>query len=213
MTLLGWGAVAPPPALAAVAEGRSARASYRPPVRAPITDFFRPPADRYGAGNRGVDYDTDPGTAVRASAAGEVVFAGAVGLDRHVVVLHPDGLRTSYSFLASVQVRRGDAVDAGTVVGTSGDRVHFGVRSGDTYLDPLGLLDRPAHLVPESGTAAAALPVPAPAVVERAAVVDLARALGPAPVAASAVQTAMPALMSRIEGALTAGVVAGILAT
>lgn len=114
---------------------------YRPPVDAPLTDTFRPPATRYGAGNRGIDYATDQGQAVVAAAAGEVVFAGRVGADLHVVVLHPGGIRTGYSFLATVTVRRGDRVEAGDVVGTAGaGGLHFGARSGDTYVDPLALL-------------------------------------------------------------------------
>jgi Peptidase family M23/Alpha/beta hydrolase of unknown function (DUF900) len=114
----------------------SAAVSYVPPVDAPIVDHFRPPSVRWGPGNRGIDYQVAPGTAVRASAAGVVTFAGQVGGDLHVVVLHADGLRTSSSFLASITVHRGQRVDQGQVLGTSGDTVHFGVRSGDTYLDP-----------------------------------------------------------------------------
>src|SRR4051812_42369634 len=82
--------------------------TYQPPVDdAPITDPFRPPPEPWAAGNRGVDYGTEPGAPVRAAAAGEVVFAGPVGGSLHVVVLHEDGIRTSYSFLAEADVRRG----------------------------------------------------------------------------------------------------------
>jgi hypothetical protein len=75
-----------------------------------------------------------------------------VGLDLHVVVLHPDGLRTSYSFLAAVDVRRGDRVARGDVVGRAGAALHWGARVGDEYVDPLGLLGAAGpplvHLVP-----------------------------------------------------------------
>src|SRR4051812_40275043 len=74
--------------------------AYLPPVDRPVVDPFRPPPTPYAAGNRGVDYATEPGEPVRAAAEGEVTFAGRVGLGLHVVVLHPDGVRTSYSFLA-----------------------------------------------------------------------------------------------------------------
>jgi murein DD-endopeptidase MepM/ murein hydrolase activator NlpD len=113
---------------------------YQPPVPGPVIDPFRPPATPYGPGNRGVDYATVPGAPVAASAAGEVVFAGRIGFGQHVVVLHADGLRSSYSFLASVSVRRGDRVAAGQPVGTSGATLHFGFRAGETYLDPMALL-------------------------------------------------------------------------
>jgi murein DD-endopeptidase MepM/ murein hydrolase activator NlpD len=126
--------------------------AYLPPVDRPLVDRFRPPPSAYGAGNRGVDYATVAGDEVRAAAAGEVTFAGRVGLGLHVVVLHPDGIRTSYSFLAEVGVRRGDAVAQGDVVGRAGASLHWGARVGDRYVDPLGLLGSAGppevHLVP-----------------------------------------------------------------
>ncbi|MDQ1375138.1 MAG: hypothetical protein QOJ09_2476, partial [Actinomycetota bacterium] len=100
-------------ALLVVAVARAAPASatasgYQPPVSAPVADPFRPPSSTYGPGNRGLDYATAPGTEVKAAGDGEVVFAGQVGGGLHVVVLHPDGIRSSYSFLSSVRVQRGD---------------------------------------------------------------------------------------------------------
>src|SRR5687768_2530716 len=98
--------------------------SYRPPVDGPVVDNFRPSASGYGAGNLGVDYATRAGDAVRAAAAGEVVFAGQVGGSLHVVVLHADGIRTSYSFLTSLFVARGQRVTAGQRVGEAGPSLH-----------------------------------------------------------------------------------------
>ena len=112
---------------------------YIPPVDAPVADPFRAPATTFGAGNRGLTYDLPAGSAVRASAAGEVTFAGPVAGTLHVTVLHADGLRTSYSFLETVGVRRGQRVDQGDVVGTAGQGFHLGVRAGDAYLDPAAL--------------------------------------------------------------------------
>src|SRR5688500_89657 len=43
------------------ANGSADRVTYQPPVDAPVADRFRPPATPYGAGNRGVDYDTSTG--------------------------------------------------------------------------------------------------------------------------------------------------------
>ena len=101
--------------------GPAAAVTYRPPVDAPIVDAFRPPAQNWNAGNRGLEYATEPGTSVAASASGEVVFAGPVADGLHVVVLHDDGLRTSYSFLALVAVKRGDKVTQGQTLGGSGE--------------------------------------------------------------------------------------------
>ena len=84
-------------------------------------------------------------------------FAGSVAGTLHVTIAHDGGLRTSYSFLASVAVHAGrrrrarrrrrhrpaatgDGTDA-----THGDGVlHFGLRVGDRYVDPM-LLFRPAR--------------------------------------------------------------------
>lgn len=127
-------AVLSPPA------GAAARTvEYHPPVDAPITDPFRAPVHRYAAGNRGIDYATDEGQAVHAAADGVVSFAGRVGKDLHVVIAHADGVRTSYSFLASVTVRRAQRVERGDAVGTAKRSLHFGARIGDAYVDPRDL--------------------------------------------------------------------------
>lgn len=132
--------------------GAPAAVTYRPPVDAPVVDPFRPADPNWKSGNRGLEYATTPGTPVAASAAGEVVFAGPVADGLHVVVLHDDGLRTSYSFLQLVAVKRGDRVAQGQTVGTTQARFHFGVRAGDAYLDPAKLFGGgpvEVHLVPD----------------------------------------------------------------
>lgn len=114
--------------------------TYRPPVTAPIADSFRPPTQPFGPGNRGIEYDTEPGAEVKASADGQVVFAGAVAGGQHVTLLHDDGVRTSYSFLARVDVVLGQRVRQGDRVGETGpQRFHFGARRGDAYFDPATL--------------------------------------------------------------------------
>jgi hypothetical protein len=132
--------------------GAAEEPSFVAPVEGPVVDGWRPPATPYGPGNRGLDFATTEGEPVRASADGEVTFAGQVGGSLHVVVLHPGGLRTSYSFLATVAVRRGDDVRRGDIVGTAASSVHFGVRVGDDYVDPTALLSRTieVHLVPDN---------------------------------------------------------------
>lgn len=144
------------PVSGAGAEGpQPSPVTYAPPVDAPVVDTFRPPRSPYASGNRGVDYATAPGGPVRSAAPGVVAFAGSVAGGLHVVVLHPDGIRTSYSFLRSVAVRRGQPLVPGQLVGTAGPSVHFGARAGDAYLDPLVLLASSAgagsrvFLVPE----------------------------------------------------------------
>lgn len=148
--------------LGQVAQGAAAAESssptYLPPVAAAVIEEFRLPTEKWMAGNRGIDYGTAPGTAVRAAASGTVSFAGAVGGARHVVVLHPDGIRTTYAFLRSVAVVRGDSVEQGQLLGTTAGALHFGARVGDDYIDPLGLFGAPpprVHLVPDATPAVA----------------------------------------------------------
>ena len=137
------------PRIAAAAAAE--KVSYKPPVDGPIVDPYRPPPEPWSAGNRGIDYAPAPGTPVKAAADGEVTFAGQVGGDLHVVILHADGVRTSYSFLDSIAVHRGDKVRQGQVIGTSGEDLHFGARVGDDYIDPRTLFDGPPQvfLVPD----------------------------------------------------------------
>lgn len=127
--------------------------AWHRPVPGPVVRAFAPPATAYGAGHLGADLRAAPGTPVRAAGDGVVTFAGTVAGARHVVVGHEGDLRTSYSFLATVAVRRGARVRAGDVVGTTGgtgtnhgdDALHLGLRAGDEYLDPM-LLFRPVDL-------------------------------------------------------------------
>ncbi len=132
-----------------------------PPVDGPIVRPFDPPARPWGPGHRGIDYRVPPGTPVRAAADGVVGFAGGVAGGLHVAIDHPGGLRTSYAYLARVDVSRGDRVGTGDVVGLSGgtgpghgpDVVHFGVRLGGRYVDPLTLGAAPlrVRLAPVDG--------------------------------------------------------------
>lgn len=123
--------------------------TYRPPVDAVVIDPFRAPATPWGPGNRGLEYATLLGSPVRAIGAGEVVFAGPVAGRLAVTVLHADGRRSSYSDLASVEVRFGDLLPRGAVVGHAGRTLHLGLREGDRYVDPAEFLDRRrAVLVP-----------------------------------------------------------------
>lgn len=120
----------------AAAQHRGDAPVFRPPVDAPVTDPFRPPDDPYGSGNRGIEYDTEPGDAVRAAAAGAVVFSGAVAGSLHVTIDHGGGVVSSYSYLLRISVRVDARVSQGQVIAIAGDRLHFGVRVDGSYVDP-----------------------------------------------------------------------------
>jgi Peptidase family M23/Putative serine esterase (DUF676) len=148
--VVGWvmaaGAAAGVVCAPAPADGRARQpappaetVAHTPPVDAPIADPFRPPPGPYGAGNRGLEYATSPGDVVHASAPGKVVFAGAVAGSLHVTLRHADGVRTSYSFLRTVDTTVGATVAGGDPIGTAGERLHFSARVGDAYFDPSAL--------------------------------------------------------------------------
>jgi len=102
-----------------------------------------------------------PGQAVRTSLAGTVVFA-AVLAGRGVVVVEHGGLRTTYEPV-DAEVGVGDVVARGAVLGrlrTAGSHcfpracLHWGLRRGAAYLDPLVLVGLdPLRLLPLSGGA------------------------------------------------------------
>ncbi len=148
---------------AAVRAAPSEPEPYAWPVAGPVLRGFEPPDSPYGAGHRGIDIGAPLGTPVHASASGTVAFAGWVAGSRFVSIDHPDGIRTTYSFLSAISVARGEAVGRGGLIGATGhghsgvDRphLHFGARRGETYLDPLVLLGAAAprvHLAPIAGT-------------------------------------------------------------
>ena len=141
-----------------------AAACLQPPVDAEVSRSFDAPACPWCAGHRGLTYDVAPATAVRAAAAGTVTFAGPVVDIRYVVVRHADGLLATYGGLVTIVVSRGDRVAAGSVVGTTGDELYFGLRTGpDVYIDPaplIGTLEVPVYLVPTDGSASRPPPDP-----------------------------------------------------
>ena len=144
---------APSVARGAVSPNDEAAAGWLRPVDGAVVAPFDEPVHQYAAGHRGVDFAAAPGTPVRAANDGIVRFAGAVAGSLHVVVGHAGNLRTSSSFLASVAVHQGQAVRRGDVLGMSGGAgpdhgasvLHYGLRIGDRYVDPLQLF-RPTDL-------------------------------------------------------------------
>ena len=155
---VAWAVVAP---VAGAASGAGAATApdwpapppgtYRPPLAAPVVDPFRAPAQRWAAGNRGLEYGVAGGEPVHAVGAGRVTFAGPVAGRLAVTVLHPDGRRSSLTGLSVVLVGAGDRVAQGDLVGLAAPGLHLGMREGDRYVDPAALFTaRPRHarLVP-----------------------------------------------------------------
>nr|WP_066467721.1 peptidoglycan DD-metalloendopeptidase family protein [Skermania piniformis] len=147
------------PTLTGPAAAPAAPAGYRWPLepRPAVTRGFDKPDHDWLPGHRGVDLSSAPGQPVRAAAAGVVVFAGTVAGKPVVSIDHPGGLRTTYEpvradVTAGRRVARGEpigAVEAGHPGCPAAACLHWGVRRGREYLDPLALLGgRPIRLKP-----------------------------------------------------------------
>ncbi|MFD3960228.1 MULTISPECIES: murein hydrolase activator EnvC family protein [Streptomyces] len=171
---------APPPPSAAVRLLPTVRAGEPPPPavlrtegdggpvwplagRPAVVRGWEPPAGPYGPGHRGVDLAARAGDTVVAAATGRVSFAGRVaGRGALVIELAGSGappLRTTYEPVRAL-VAKGDEVVAGRPVGLleagpfhcAGGCLHWGLRRGEAYLNPLSLLRRgPSRLLPVSG--------------------------------------------------------------
>lgn len=113
-----------------------------------ITRRFDPPPRPWLSGHRGVDLGGTPSAVVRAAGPGKVVFEGRVAGRGVVSVAHPGGLRTTYepvipSVMAGDEVTTGDELGrlaAGHPGCPTPSCLHWGLRRGDLYLDPLALL-------------------------------------------------------------------------
>ncbi|WP_241565598.1 M23 family metallopeptidase [Streptomyces sp. ZL-24] len=131
--------------------------------RPAVVRGWEPPAGPYGPGHRGVDLAARPGDTVVAAATGRVSFAGRVA-GRGVLVVELAGsgappLRTTYEPVRAL-VAKGNEVVAGRPVGLleagpfhcAEGCLHWGLRRGEAYLNPLSLLRRgPSRLLPVSG--------------------------------------------------------------
>jgi murein DD-endopeptidase MepM/ murein hydrolase activator NlpD len=122
------------------------------PVAGPISSRFGMRSISV-AGNRfhgGVDIAADVGTAVAAARGGIVVrvgWGGAYGY--HVVLDHGAGWETRYAHLSRIDVREGERLRQGAVVGlvgstgaSTGPHLHFEIRHDGRALDPLAYVGR-----------------------------------------------------------------------
>ncbi|OLZ43987.1 murein hydrolase activator EnvC family protein [Amycolatopsis keratiniphila] len=153
-TLLAIFASAAMPGTARGAPSPQGRLSWPLSPAPSVTRYFEPPSTPYGPGHRGVDLAAAPGTNVLAAAEGVVMFAGQVAGRGVVSIDHEGGLRTTYQPLAPT-VTAGDQVYRGQVLGTLAAGhpgcpepacLHFGVRRGEEYVDPLALIGEPSEI-------------------------------------------------------------------
>ena len=134
---------------AAAIPGAQSAGQYVWPVNGPVIRPFEPPEDPYSQGHRGIDIEASFGSPLRSAAAGVVAFSGWIGGALYISIDHPDGVRTTYSWLSASLVNQGQAVAGDEVIGATGHghpsdprtHLHFGARVGSTYIDPMTLLE------------------------------------------------------------------------
>lgn len=110
------------------------------PVEGKVISKFSP------GKNDGIKVKVPEGTAVKAAAAGDVLYAGSElkGFGNLLLLKHKDGWVTAYAYNSSLLVNKGDAVKQGQVIAKSGKtgdakepQLHFEVRKGKQPVDPL----------------------------------------------------------------------------
>lgn len=101
--------------------------------------------------HQGVDFKGPTGTAITASAAGQVVIADNTSLHANygntVVVSHGDGWQTLYAHLDRIDVQAGEQIKQGQMVGTmgatgkvTGPHLHFELLEHGHKRDPMAYL-------------------------------------------------------------------------
>lgn len=122
-----------------------------------VVKFFVAPRVPWGPGHRGIDIALRPGSVVRSVSRGTVSMAGPVAGANSLVIRHPDGTRSGYSFLLALLVTKGERVTKGEALGISGGTgpghlnpgvLHLSWRVGEEYRDPLSrMAPRAWHFV------------------------------------------------------------------
>ena len=103
-----------------------------------------------GKRNDGIDISVPMGSPIKAAENGVVIYSGD-GLKEYgntVLIRHDDGLVTVYAYADSLEVQRGDKVQRGQVIASSGKsgaaetpRLHFEVRKDATPVNPVTYLE------------------------------------------------------------------------
>lgn len=106
------------------------------------------PGDTREEAHPGVDVAVPIGVPVRASGGGTVLQAGEdPEYGTFVLVEHPEGYQSKYGHLSRTTVAAGQMVEAGVVIGLSGNtgrssapHLHFEIRRGTEPIDPRTML-------------------------------------------------------------------------
>jgi murein DD-endopeptidase MepM/ murein hydrolase activator NlpD len=118
---------------------------FEPRITSRFTSSRQHPILGYTRAHNGVDYSAPTGAPVASIAPGAVTFAGWTnGGGRTVRIRHNNGYESEYLHLSAVQVRTGEHVSQGEVVGkvgatglATGPHLHYGLRRNGAYVNPV----------------------------------------------------------------------------
>lgn len=115
--------------------------------------FTGRPAMHYG-----LDFIGSSGSAIRATAPGEVSYIGwKAAYGKTVEIDHGMGFRTRYAHLSKIAVRRGQEIKTGDIVGemgstgrSTGAHLHYEVLFNDEQRDPMRFIRAGSHVLDKS---------------------------------------------------------------
>lgn len=120
---------------------------FRWPTKGPTLSGYGDKAD--GLRNDGINIGANEGAAVEASADGEVVYTGQAvdGFGNLILMKHKDNFVTAYGHLSRIDVKKGQMLRAGDIIGGVGKtgsvnapQLHFEIRQGSKILNPSSYL-------------------------------------------------------------------------
>lgn len=131
------------------------------PLSGAVVRGFDPPEVAWGSGHRGIDVAGQPGDVIVAPRDGVVTYAQTLAGRAVLVLDHGDTRTTLEPVTATVpvgqRVKQGDplgVLDAGHQPCPAPACLHWGLKRGDTYLDPLPGTQEAPLLLPDSAAEA-----------------------------------------------------------
>ncbi|MEE4201176.1 peptidoglycan DD-metalloendopeptidase family protein [Erythrobacter sp.] len=120
--------------------------------------FRRDPFNGKSAMHNGIDFKGARGSPIYAAARGEISFAGRRGGYGNVVeIAHGNGMTTRYAHLSRIDVKAGQSIAAGEVLGglgstgrSTGPHLHFEVRVNGRAVNPRPFLESAPDVLKEA---------------------------------------------------------------
>ena len=104
------------------------------------------PTEGASTNHKGIDIPAPSGSSIVAAASGQVVIATySYSAGNYIMIDHGGGLTTVYMHCSQLLVKEGETVKQGQTIAkvgstgySTGPHLHFGVRSGGSYVNPSG---------------------------------------------------------------------------